>query len=68
MLTILGMLGMMFWLNWDFALMAVAVTPFLLLFVARFKSAVKNAPRTRCATTRATSWPWCSRAWNRSES
>ena len=32
----------MFWLNWDFALMAVAVTPFL-LFVSRFKRAVKNA-------------------------
>ena len=32
----------MFWLNWDFALVAVAVTPFLLLFVARFKRAVKR--------------------------
>ena len=43
LLTIVGMLGMMFWLNWDFALIAVAVTPFLLLFVARFKKAVKKA-------------------------
>ena len=42
-LTILGMLGLMFYLNWDFALVAVSVTPFLLLFVARFKKAVKNA-------------------------
>jgi ABC-type multidrug transport system fused ATPase/permease subunit len=33
----------MFWLNWDFALIAVAVTPFLLLFVSRFKKAVKKA-------------------------
>ena len=33
----------MFWLNWDFALVAVAVTPFLLFFVARFKKAVKKA-------------------------
>ena len=32
-LTIIGMLGLMFWLNFDFALIAVAVTPFLLLFV-----------------------------------
>ncbi|HEY6293692.1 MAG TPA: ABC transporter ATP-binding protein [Terriglobia bacterium] len=43
MLTIVGMLGLMFWLNWDFALIAIAVTPFLLLFVSRFKKAVKKA-------------------------
>ena len=45
MMTIVGMLGIMFWLNWDFALIAVGVTPFLLLFVARFKKAVKDATR-----------------------
>jgi subfamily B ATP-binding cassette protein MsbA len=33
----------MFWLNWDFALVAVGVVPFLLLFVMRFKKAVKKA-------------------------
>jgi subfamily B ATP-binding cassette protein MsbA len=43
MLTIVGMLGLMFWLNFDFALIAVAVTPCLLLFVMRFKKAVKKA-------------------------
>ena len=43
MLTIVSMLGLMFWLNWDFTLIAVAVTPFLLLFVSRFKKAVKSA-------------------------
>jgi ABC-type multidrug transport system fused ATPase/permease subunit len=43
MLTILCMLGLMFWLNWDFTLIAVALTPFLLLFVSRFKKAVKKA-------------------------
>src|SRR6202453_2632876 len=43
LLTIVGMLGLMFWLNWDFALVAVGVTPFLLLFVARCKRAVKKA-------------------------
>src|SRR6185437_5147315 len=42
MLTILCMLGLMFWLHWDFTLIAVAVTPFLLLFVSRFKKAVKK--------------------------
>jgi len=29
--TILGMLGLMFWLNWDFVLIAISVTPVLLL-------------------------------------
>jgi subfamily B ATP-binding cassette protein MsbA len=43
MLTIVSMLGLMFWLNWDFTLIALAVTPFLLLFVSRFKKAVKQA-------------------------
>jgi ABC-type multidrug transport system fused ATPase/permease subunit len=42
-LTIIGMLGLMFYMNWDFALIAVAVTPLLLFFVARFKTAVKKA-------------------------
>jgi len=43
LLTIVGMLGLMLYLNFDFALVAVGVTPFLLLFVARFKKAVKKA-------------------------
>jgi ABC-type multidrug transport system fused ATPase/permease subunit len=42
MLTIVAMLGLMFWLNWDFTLIALAVTPFLLFFVSRFKKAVKK--------------------------
>jgi subfamily B ATP-binding cassette protein MsbA len=41
--TIVGMLGLMFWLNWDFALIAVSVTPVLLLLVTRVKKAVKRA-------------------------
>ena len=43
LLTIIGMLSLMLYLNFDFALVAVGVTPFLLLFVARFKKAVKKA-------------------------
>ena len=43
--TIGGMVGVMFWLNWDFALIAVAVTPFLLLYVSRIKKVVKKATR-----------------------
>jgi ABC-type multidrug transport system fused ATPase/permease subunit len=42
-LTIIGMLALMLLLNFDFALIAVGVTPFLLLFVMRFKRAVKAA-------------------------
>ncbi len=38
-----SMVGLMSWLNWDFTLIALAVTPFLLLFVSRFKKAVKKA-------------------------
>src|SRR6202789_1274719 len=45
LLTIVCMLGLMFWLNWDFTLIAIAVTPFLLLFVARFKKNVKAATK-----------------------
>ena len=45
MFTILEMLGLMFWLNWDFALVAVGITPFLLFFVSRFKQSVKRATR-----------------------
>jgi len=43
LLTIVSMLGLMFWLNWDFTLIAVGVTPFLLFFVSKFKKAVKKA-------------------------
>ncbi len=45
LLTIAGMLGLMFWLSWDFALIAMGVAPFLLLFVIRFRRAVKRATR-----------------------
>ena len=43
LLTIVSMLGLMFWLNWDFTLIALGITPFLLLFISRFKKAVKRA-------------------------
>src|SRR5215471_3668694 len=46
LVTIVFMLGLMFWLDWDFTLIAVAVTPFLLLFVMRFKRAVKEVTKT----------------------
>jgi subfamily B ATP-binding cassette protein MsbA len=43
LLTIVAMLFIMFRLNWDFTLIAVAATPFMLLLVSRFKKAVKKA-------------------------
>jgi ABC-type multidrug transport system fused ATPase/permease subunit len=43
--TIVGMLGIMFWLNWDFTLMIVALTPIMLLLISRFKKAIKKATK-----------------------
>jgi ABC-type multidrug transport system fused ATPase/permease subunit len=42
-LTLVGMLALMFWLNWRFTLIVLAVTPLLLFFVFRFKMAIKKA-------------------------
>jgi subfamily B ATP-binding cassette protein MsbA len=44
-MTIIGMLAIMFFLHWDFALVALGITPFLILFVVRFKKQVKKATR-----------------------
>ena len=46
LITILFMVGLMFWLEWDFTLIAVAFTPLLLVFIFHFKKAVKAATRT----------------------
>ncbi|MGY4623197.1 ABC transporter ATP-binding protein [Bradyrhizobium sp. USDA 4486] len=45
LLTIVFMVGVMFWLDWDFTLIAVAFTPVLLLFAFQLKRAVKAATR-----------------------
>jgi ABC-type multidrug transport system fused ATPase/permease subunit len=50
LVTILFMVGLMFWLDWDFTLIAVAFTPVLLLYVFHFKKTVKEA--TRAVRTR----------------
>jgi ABC-type multidrug transport system fused ATPase/permease subunit len=42
MLIILGMVVVMFTLRWDFALIAVAVLPFLILFVSRVRRAIQK--------------------------
>ncbi|HTS45293.1 MAG TPA: ABC transporter ATP-binding protein [Puia sp.] len=44
-LTIIGMIGIMFYLDPEFTLVALAVAPFLLFFVAKFKKAIKKATR-----------------------
>ena len=45
LMTIVFMLGLMLWLDWDFTLIAIGVTPFLLMFVVRFKKAVKEVTK-----------------------
>lgn len=45
LLTIVAMIGLMFYLDLEFAVVALAVTPFLGLFLARFKTAVKKATK-----------------------
>jgi len=42
-LTIVGMLAVMFMLNWKFTLVALALTPLLAVFVYRLRSVVKRA-------------------------
>ena len=44
-ITIIFMVGLMFWLDWDFTLIALGITPFLLVFVMRLKKAVKEVTR-----------------------
>jgi ABC-type multidrug transport system fused ATPase/permease subunit len=45
LLTIIFMVGLMLWMDWDFTLIAVAFTPVLLIFIFHFKKAVKDATR-----------------------
>lgn len=44
-LTIVFMVILMFWLEWDFTMIAVACSPVLLLFIFHFKKVVKDATR-----------------------
>ncbi|MET0220752.1 MAG: ABC transporter ATP-binding protein [Tardiphaga sp.] len=46
LITIVFMVGLMFWLDWDFTLIALGITPFLLVFVFHFKKALKEVTRT----------------------
>jgi ABC-type multidrug transport system fused ATPase/permease subunit len=42
-MTLVAMVVVMFWLRWDFALIALAVAPFLILFLVRVNKAMKTA-------------------------
>jgi ABC-type multidrug transport system fused ATPase/permease subunit len=42
-LTLVSMLALMFWMNWRFTLIVLAVTPLLLYLVFHFKKAIKKA-------------------------
>ena len=42
-LTIAAMVTVMFWLRWDFALIALAITPLLAIFVVRVNKAIRTA-------------------------
>jgi ABC-type multidrug transport system fused ATPase/permease subunit len=44
-LTLVGMIVVMFWLRWDFALIALAITPLLVIFVLRVNKAIRMAVR-----------------------
>ena len=44
-LTIVGMMALMLYLNWDFTLLALGITPFILFFVFYLKKAVKKNTR-----------------------
>src|SRR4029078_11307726 len=43
--TIIGTFGVMLYLDWKFTLIAMAVTPFLFLFVQRFTRLVKKSTK-----------------------
>jgi ABC-type multidrug transport system fused ATPase/permease subunit len=45
LLTIIGMLAVMFTLNWRFTIVALAVTPLLAVFAFRLRAVVKQATR-----------------------
>ena len=45
LITIVFMVALMFWLDWDFTLIAVALMPFLVVFLFHFKKAVKEVTR-----------------------
>jgi len=46
LITLIGMVGVMFWLNWRFTLIALSVAPILFLVVYSYTRSIKKAART----------------------
>jgi subfamily B ATP-binding cassette protein MsbA len=74
-LTLVGMLGVMFYLNWKFTLIAVSVAPFLFLVVfsytRRIKKAARDVPSTSSKPSLARTTnrsAWRKKAWKASKS
>ena len=66
-MTIVGMLGLMFWLNWDFTLLVVAITPFLLLFVDAVQASGQEGDARSAAPRERHRRPCSRRVSNRCE-
>src|SRR3972149_4258749 len=43
LLTLVGMLGIMFWLDWQLSLAMIALSPLLFLLISRYRSQIKRA-------------------------
>jgi ABC-type bacteriocin/lantibiotic exporter with double-glycine peptidase domain len=65
LLTIVFMVALMFWLDWDFTLIAVAFAPMLLMFIFHFKKVVKDATRSVRVRHKVTCCRSCSEDWLR---
>jgi ABC-type multidrug transport system fused ATPase/permease subunit len=65
-LSLAGMIAVMFLLRWDFALIALAVTPLLALFALRVNKAVRAAV-SEFGTGNPTCWPPCRKGCSRSK-
>ena len=57
MLTLVGMIGVMFYLNWRFTLIALSVSPVLFLVVYYYTRRIKR-PRVRSEKKKANCSPW----------
>ena len=63
-LTVVGIVVVMFLCRWDFTLIALAVTPFLAIFVLRVNKAIRNAVK-EVRTHQSDHLPHCRRACSR---
>jgi subfamily B ATP-binding cassette protein MsbA len=64
-MTLLGMVGVMFYLNWRFTLIALSVAPALFGVVFYYTRRIRRL-RAKCARRRASWFPWCRKCCHRS--